>query len=149
MPAPPQFRTRFQFGTVPKLNRERGAFTHTDFLLQASSRTLVTNFSGFPRYRFWGASPAQSLHALAASQPPTSQKLYAPYDVITHLFDRRITNFVGGHPGSVASRHGGHLLLPMCGITRAPKLRQDVRNTEVFFPALGEELRKAAPAHPH
>jgi hypothetical protein len=97
-----------------------------DLLLVPSSRTLVTNFSGFPRYRFWGALPAQSLYALAASQPPTSQKPYAPYDATTRLFDRRITNFVGGHPGAVASRYGGHLLLPMRGITRAPKLRQDV-----------------------
>ena len=126
LPAPPQFRTRFQFGTVPKLNWERGAFTDMVFLLLPSSRTLVTDFSGGSRYRFWAALPAQSLHALAASQPPKSQKPCVLCDVITHLFDRRITNFVGGHPGSVASRNGGHLLLPMRGITRAPKLRQDV-----------------------
>jgi hypothetical protein len=111
---------------LPKAISGTQACTHLDFLLPLSSRTLVTNFSGFPRYRFCRTLPAESLHAPASSQSPTSRQSCVLYDVTAHLFDGRITNFVGGHAGAVARRIGGHLLLPMCGITRASKLHQDV-----------------------
>jgi hypothetical protein len=86
---------------------------------------LVTDFSGFPRYRFSGLYQHNLFMRPLLLKPPASQKPCVLYDVITHLFDRRITNSVGGHTGAVASATVERAL-PMCGITRAPKLRQDV-----------------------
>jgi hypothetical protein len=50
----------------------------------------------------------------------------------------------GEHAGGVAGGGGGHLLLSLRGVQSASRLREDVRNAEVCFAAVGDDVRQAA-----
>jgi hypothetical protein len=90
------------------------------------SRTLVTRFSGFPRYRFSDAKHAVSFHAHSPLQQTPSADFGARRCVACHKLSCRIADSIGGHSWRVANRQGRHLLLPMRGIECAPQLPEDV-----------------------
>jgi len=147
-----KFVPQFQYGTDAKLIREGGCFGRelsTWRPLRRSSRTTVTRFSGSTRYRFFGASLSQSLHAQPLRQWFAASKNRSQNCYFVCLFSCRIDGLVGEHASCLAGSQGGNLLLPLRGGACAPQLREDVRIAEVCGAEVGDELREAADQAAH
>jgi hypothetical protein len=59
------------------------------------------------------------------------------------LFPWLLAYPVSEYAAGAANCCRGHLLLPLRGVARASQLRENVRNAEERFAALGKDLRKA------
>jgi hypothetical protein len=126
IPQPPRICPFGPQWNSPKLIREPCLFPLAPWLWPPSSRTLVTEFSGLRRYRFFDAILAVSLHALPSRQLPYSADLGDRSCLSTHKPFCWITDSIGGYSRGTANRRGRLLLLPLRGVQCAPQLREDV-----------------------
>jgi hypothetical protein len=111
--------------------------------LQRGSRTRVTNLPGFQSYRFSATFPAELPHAPVFQQIFLSSISFLaaiwPGNGAFGLF----ANAPRGHTWDTAERSHGRMLLPLCAITFAGWLRQDVPREEVCLALGGDHLREA------
>jgi hypothetical protein len=59
------------------------------------------------------------------------------------IYTWRRTDSLSQHSARTADCHGGDLLLPLPGVSRAQRLRENVRIAEVRCAAMGNKLRQA------
>jgi hypothetical protein len=113
-------------------------------MVQAGYRTPVTKFSAFERYRFCALAHPESGHAKPSCQEATSAVCSIRSPLLIHVFSWLCAGALRGHTGRIACCDRRELLLPLRGIERAPRLRENVRQTEISGAPVGNELRQAA-----
>ena len=97
----------------------------------------------FQSYRFSLRLSAKWFHAWAS--PHCLLTACPLWEVILsrNLHPRVLDHPSGGHARTAAPSLLGRLLLPLCGITPARRLREDVRFEEIRFAVVGKNLREA------
>jgi hypothetical protein len=110
--------------------------------LQPSSRTLVTKISNFRRYRFFSSYSSESLHARAHQEiplpPPPCLAIPQPWHHLPAVFLHPLRRYFR-HAAKCSSRE---VLLPLLGISRARRLRKNVRVEALCLPLVGKNLRE-------
>jgi len=111
--------------------------------LQRGSRTRVTKRPGFQSYRFFATFPAELPHAPVFQHTfLSSTPLLAAIWLGNGAFGL-FANAPRGHTWDAAERSHGRMLLPLCAIAFAGRLRQDVPREEVCVTMGGDNLREA------
>jgi hypothetical protein len=123
-------------GDLPEYSNSQSNFAQ-------GSRTQVTNLPGFQSYRFSATFPAEWPHAPVFQQIFLSSISFLaaiwPGNGAFGLFAKAPR----GHTWDTAERSHGRMLLPLCAITFAGWLRQDVPREEVCLALGGDHLREA------
>ncbi len=127
-------------GDLPEYSNSQSDFAQ-------GSRTQVTNLPGFQSYRFSATFPAELPHApvfqqIFLSSTPLLAAIW-PGNGAFGLF----ANALRGHTWDAAERSRRRMLLPLCGIAFAGRLRQDVPREEVCLTMGGDNLREAPHAY--
>ena len=123
-------------GDLPEHSNWQGDFAQ-------GSRTQVTNLPGFQSYRFSATFAAELPHA-----PVFQQIFLSSIPLLAAIWPGNgafglFANALRGHTWDAAERSHGRMLLPLCAIAFAGRLRQDVPREEVCVTMGGDNLREA------
>jgi hypothetical protein len=112
---------------------------------------VVTIFSSHSSYRFLRALHARSTHARNISEDIRVQSVALQDSAFLGRVPHSHGEPSGGHncaaAASLCRQLGGQLLLPLRGIERANRLRQDVRIEEIRHAVVGNFLRQTTDAN--
>ena len=123
-------------GDLPEYSNSQSDFAQ-------GSRTQVTKRPGFQSYRFFATFPAELPHAPVFQHTfLSSTPLLAAVQPGNGAFGL-FANARRGHTGDTAERSQRRMLLPLCGIAFAGRLRQDVPREEVCLTLGGNNLCEA------
>lgn len=144
----PQNRTTIQIGThfgTPK--RLARLLRCAETIIELSSRTRVTELSIAPRYRFFSETGRKMAHASFSQWNTFAPQAFNSFARLGHLLLRRRASSSRRHALPATERSVWRLLLPLCRIQSARRLREDVRIQEIRVPLVGHHLRQAAHEH--
>ena len=114
---------------------------------ESGSRTPVTELPNIPRYRFFFGTWSKMGHAKLPQWntrgPPTS----CPAAPRGYLLVRLLPAAAGRYAFAAAASSNRRLLLPLCGIETARRLREDVRVQEICLSLVGDEVRETSHEH--
>jgi hypothetical protein len=129
----------------PKTDSGRAAFfAASKPLRRLSSRTLVTKIAPSLSYRFFCPMATESRHGLSLPGQPQSAHFRFGICVRGLSFLRRLAHSTRKHSRTIAPNFGGRLLLPLCAVPLACRLRHDVRFAEIPLALVGHFLHQAA-----
>ena len=144
----PKSALTVQFGTVSSLYRERPPLPLTfPSLFPSGYRTRVTILPARRGYRFFSLFSAEYPRATALQQYNSARAFARPTLLSRNHCPGLLAQASRGHACLAANGSRRWLLLPLCGIAPARRLRQDVRFKALCFPLAGHQVCETPHAH--